>query len=151
MLEPARPSDQEAVNALARQVHELHVGWRPDIFRMPEELFPEDRFSALLENNQMYVARKDGAVIAYALLIVRERKLPGLVDRKIMLLDEICIEETCRHQGIGKLLMEEIKKIARHLGCTDLQLGVYPQNEAAIALYESAGMKVRSIDYQMKL
>ena len=38
MLELAQRSDREAVNALALQVHEMHVGWRPDIYEMAEEL-----------------------------------------------------------------------------------------------------------------
>ena len=36
MLEPAVSSDREAINALAMQVHALHVGWRPDIYRSEE-------------------------------------------------------------------------------------------------------------------
>ena len=42
MLELATKLDRSAVNRLARQVHALHVSWRPDLYTMPEELFPEE-------------------------------------------------------------------------------------------------------------
>ena len=32
LLEPAKSSDREAVNALAIQVHDLHVGWQPQYY-----------------------------------------------------------------------------------------------------------------------
>ena len=41
MLELARDTDRPAVNAMARQVHAMHVAWRPDIYEMVEELYPE--------------------------------------------------------------------------------------------------------------
>ena len=40
MLESARPEDREAVEALARQVHGLHVSWRPDLYVMRRSCTP---------------------------------------------------------------------------------------------------------------
>lgn len=151
MLEPAISSDREAVNALAMQVHALHVGWRPDIFTMPEELYSQERMEAAMQSNTLYVDRRTGIVDGYALLEIREAEAPGLVRRKVLVVDELCVSESARGKGIGRSMMEEIHTLAREWGCTDLQLGVQPENEAALALYRKCGFTVRSLQMQRKV
>jgi len=65
--------------------------------------------------------------------------------------DEICVEELCRGNGIGKQIMAEARALAKAFGCTDMQLGVYPQNDDAVAFYQKCGFTIRSIDMQRKL
>ena len=151
MLELARDTDRPAVNAMARQVHAMHVAWRPDIYEMVEELYPEERFSQAVEDKQLYVAKISGTVVGYALLLVREVAHPGVVNRKVMRIDEICVEESCRNRGIGQEMMAEVCVLAKAFGCTDLQLGVYPQNDAAVAFYQKCGFTIRSIDMLRKV
>ena len=151
MLELARECDREKVNELARQVHAMHVAWRPDIYEMVEEMYPQDRFGEEVARRQLYVAKIGGQVTGYALLKIREYNWPGVVKRKVMLVDEIAVDDRCRNQGIGTAMMEEVRVLARAFGCTDLQLGVYPQNDAAVAFYQKCGFTIRSIDMQRKV
>ena len=151
MLELARECDREKVNELARQVHAMHVAWRPDIYEMVEEMYPQDRFSEEVARRQLYVAKIGGQVTGYVLLKVREYNWPGVVKRKVMLVDEIAVDDRCRNQGIGTAMMEEVRVLAKAFGCTDLQLGVYPQNDAAVAFYQKCGFTIRSIDMQRKV
>ena len=151
MLELATPIDRAAVNDLARQVHELHVSWRPDIFRMPDELYPEARFLDCIRQRQLYVAKLNGIVVGFVLLKIREYDYPGQVRRTVMVIDEICVEKALRGHGIGTRLMVEVHALARAFGCTDLQLGVYPQNDDAVGFYQKCGFTIRSIDMQKKI
>ena len=151
MLELARECDREKVNELARQVHAMHVAWRPDIYEMVEEMYPQDRFGEEVARRQLYVAKIGGQVTGYVLLKIREYKWPGVVKRKVMVVDEIAVDDRCRNQGIGTAMMEEVRVLARAFGCTDLQLGVYPQNDAAVAFYQKCGFTIRSIDMQRKV
>lgn len=151
ILEPAHASDWEAINALAMQVHTLHVGWRPDIYAMPQMLFTQERAEADIQSNALYVVRRNGTVIAYARLGVRETEYPGLVKRKILLLEELCVSEDIRKRGIGTEMMSDIQMLAKELGCTDLELSVYPENEAALALYRKCGFTVRDLQMQRKV
>ena len=151
MLELATTKDRNDVNRLARQVHEMHVQWRPDLFQMPEELFPEELYAELVKNRELYVAKLDGAVIGFALLKMRVSEGVGKVTRKIMLIDQVCVDEALRNHGIGTQMMEEVRILARAFGCTDLQLGVYPQNDAAVSFYQKCGFMIRSIDMQRKV
>ena len=147
MLELAVETDREAVNRLACQVHAMHVAWRPDIFEMPREMYPPERFREAIAERSLYVARLHSAVVGYVSL----NDSPGLVKRKVLLIDEIAVEETLRGQGIGTEMMGDVRALAKTLGCTSLQLGVYPQNDAAVAFYQKCGFTVRSLEMQRKL
>lgn len=151
MIELATKHDRSDVNRLARQVHELHVSWRPDLYTMPEELFPEERYSELVKNRELYVAKLDGAVIGFAWVRIRTAEGVGLVTRKVMLINQVCVDEALRNHGIGTRMMEEVRVLARAFGCTDLQLGVYPQNDAAVSFYQKCGFMIQSINMQRKV
>lgn len=151
MLQLARPEDREAVNALALQAHAMHVAWRPDLFEMVEELYPEERFFDAVKQRQLYVAKIDNVVVGYVLLLTRVCEWSGMVKRKIMVVDELCVHESCRRQGIGMQIMEETRALAKAFGCTDMQLGVYPQNDDAVGFYQKCGFTIRSIEMQRKV
>ena len=151
MLELATVSDRAAVNALAKQVHELHVSWRPDIYEMVEELYSEERFQEAIHLRQLYVAKLNGIAAGYVSLKIRDYNWPGVVCRKVLVIDEICVEKSSRGQGIGTRIIEEVHALAKAFGCTDLQLGVYPQNDDAVGFYQKCGFTIRSIDMQKKI
>lgn len=151
MLQLATKSDRAAVNELAAQVHALHVGWRPDLYYMPEELYPEERFDEHLAKRELYVAKIEGNVAGFALLRMYDSSRVGRLPGKMMLIDEICVHEACRGHGIGTQMMEDIHALAKAFGCDSLKIGVYPQNEDAIRFYERFGFAIRSIDMQKKV
>ena len=151
MLELAAFSDREEVNALARQIHAMHVQWRPDIYEMVDELYTEERMREEIRNRQLYVARMNDTVIGYVLLKLRDYDWPGVVRRKVMVVDEFCVEELCRGHGIGTEMMKDVRALAKAFRCTDLQLGVYPQNDDAVGFYQKCGYTIRSIDMQRKV
>lgn len=151
MIELANAKDRAEVNRLARQIHQLHVDWRPDIYQMPEELFSEEQFQELIGTRQMYVGKLNGIVVGYAILKIREYNWPAVVYRRVMVLDQLCVEETLRGHGLGTAMMEDIRALAKAFGCTDMQLGVYPQNDAAVSFYQKCGFMIRSINMQRKV
>ena len=151
MLELATTKDRNDVNRLALQVHEMHVTWRPDLFRMPEELYPEELFSELIRNRELYVAKLNGAVAGFCWLKMRKSEDIGRIPRKIMEIHQFCVDEDFRNHGIGTQMMEEVRVLARAFGCTDMQLGVYPQNDEAVSFYQKCGFMIRSIDMQRKV
>lgn len=151
MLELARPCDRADINRLARQIHEMHVSWRPDIYQMPEELFSEEEFRTLVESRQIYVAKLEGIVVGFAILKIREYSWPAVVYRKVLFIDQICVDEALRGHGLGTRIMEDVRALARAFGCTDMQLGVYPQNDAAVSFYQKCGFMIQNINMQRKV
>lgn len=151
MLELACPNDRAEVDRLAREVHEMHISWRPDIYAMPGELYPEERFRAAIQAKELYVAKEGGMVMGYVAVRIRETAAPGLVPRRVMLVDELCVDEPFRNQGVGSRMMAEVRILARAFRCTDLQLGVYPQNDGAVSFYQKCGFLIQSITMQRKV
>lgn len=147
----ARTDDFEAVNALARQAHAVHLAWRPDIFAPVEYPFAPAVFQHRVQEKQLLLACERGAILAYAAFDVRKTELPMLQPRTVLLLDNICVDEAHREKGIASALIRQLCALAKEWGCTDLELGCHPENTAGIALYESLGMRVKSVHYQMKL
>ena len=151
MLQLATPADRPAVNEIARQVHALHVDWRPDLYCMADELYPQERFDQCVADRQLYVAKIEGNVVGYVNVRIHDRNHNGAVPARFMLIDEIAVHEAARGHGIGTEMMADIRALAKAFGCTHLKLGVYPQNEGAIRFYEANGFQIRSIDMLSKL
>ena len=136
MLELATMQDMEKVNALAQQVHAMHVAWRPDIYKMEDVLYPAERMQEVIRQRQLYVAKIQREVVGYVFLEMKNKDRPGLVKRKVMVIHEVCVEKELQNRGIGKAMMEDVHALAKAFRCTDMQLGVYPQNDAAVAFYQ---------------
>ena len=151
MLELATQSDREAVNQLAREVHAMHVAWRPDINEMVDELYPEARFQQAISERPLYVAKIGGITVGYAAVKIRDYDWPGVVKRKVRFVDELCVEQAARGQGIGREMMEDVHALARAFGCTDLQLSVNPSNDGAVAFYQKCGFLIQNISMQRKV
>ena len=151
MLQRARPEDRAAIDALAQQIHRMHVAWRPDIYELAEEMWPEERFDEAVAQRQLFAAKLDDTIVGYVLVKIRNYDMIGHVKRRVLLVDEICVDESRRNQGIGTEMITEVRAIAKAFGCTDMQLGVYPQNNEALAFYQKCGFRIRSIDMQMKV
>ena len=150
MIELAAKQDREAVERLAKQVHALHVQWRPDLYTMPGELYPQELFSEMIRNRELYVAKIDGIVAGYCRLVMKQASGIGIVPREVMLIDQFCVDETLQNHGIGTQMAAEIRVLAKAFGCTDLQLGVYPQNDAAVSFWQKCGFMIQSITMQRK-
>ena len=73
MLELARPADWEAVNRLSRQVQDLHVSWRPDIYRSSEAPMPKDFFMEAIAQRMLYVAKVNEEVVGYVHLSMEKK------------------------------------------------------------------------------
>lgn len=151
MLELAKLQDREAVNALAEQVHRLHIGWRPDLFRMAKQMYPKERFREAIEKKELFCAWKDGQIVGYMSARVTEYDYPSVVSRREYMIEELCVREDCRSQGIGTQIMQEAAALAKAFGCTCLRLGAYVENEDGLAFYRKMGFHLRSVTLERNL
>lgn len=142
--------DFEEINKIARQVHEIHVGWRPDIFVSVENPVERERLQELIENKEIYVIKEEN-IIGYAIINIKEKNSHGTHYRKYLCIEVLAVDENIRGQGYGTKLLEFLKDLGRKESCTDLYLSVNEENEKAIKLYEKIGMRVKNISYSGKL
>lgn len=143
--------DFEKVNKLAKQVHEIHVNWRPDLFVSVEEVISREAFQKMIEEKAIYVARDGETILGYSQFSIAEKINPSMRYRKVLTIDAICVDENSRGIGVGTLLLNFFKKLGKENGCTDMSLTVNEENKQAINLYEKFGMRVKNIAYSMQL
>lgn len=151
MLELATERDFEDFNRLDRQVHALHVAWRPDLYSPCEGAFGKDYFLDCIKERRLFMAKLQGITVGYVLFRIWETGGPGNVPRRIMELDSIAVDESLQDQGIGSAMMAELRVLAKAFRCTDIQLSVYPQNDQAVGFYQKCGFTIRNINMQTKV
>ena len=151
MLELARESDWEAVNRLAVQVHDLHAGWRPDIYFHVDMPYPMEPFLEDIAGRRVFVARIGGQIAGYVKISVMDKGGSGVFRLKQLRLDAICVDEALRGQGIGRQIVTDVHALAKAFGCREILLGVHPENDAAVAFYQKCGFRIRTINMDMKV
>ena len=140
----ARENDLERVNELRREVNDLHVAGKPDVFRpgFPDEL--RDYIYAIREdpNKEIVVAELEGHVCGFAVLnhIVRPEN-PFMFERNFLDIDEFGVDSACRRRGVAAAMVRFIRDWAKEQGFRRLELNMWEFNRGALAFYEAAGLK----------
>ncbi len=144
----ATHADTERINALLRQVLEVHHGIRPDLFRANAKKYTDEELSAILsdEEKPIFVATREGEVLGYAFCyFVQHKENNILTDVKSLYIDDLCVDESARGAHIGSALYEYVVSFAREQGCYNLTLNVWAGNEGALRFYQSKGLVPQKI------
>ena len=150
----ANNSDIPGMIELLKQVGEVHHQIRPDLFRAGAQKYDEGALSRLLEDEArpILIAELEGRVAGYAFCILQITKNdPVLCDRRVLYIDDLCVDEAHRGQGIATKLYSQVLSLARELHCDAVTLNVWSGNDSAMAFYESRGMKPRKIYMETSL
>lgn len=151
IIELPKIGDFKRVNELAKQVHELHVKWNPDLFLSVDEVIQKDFFENLIQNKEILIAKLQDEVVGYIIFSIKEKDNPSMRYRKQLNIEAICVDEKNRGEGIGTLLLEHVKNTGKEQGCTDMYLTVNQENVNAINVYEKFGFKIKNIAYMMEI
>ena len=139
---------------LLQQVGEVHHQIRPDLFRSGAQKYSESDLAQLLqdETRPIFGAVDNGRLLGYCFCIIEEVKdNPVLCDTKTLYIDDLCVDEACRGQGIATKLYDHACGYARSIGCASVTLNVWCGNDNAMRFYESRGMKPRKIYMEASL
>ena len=138
----AREEDLARVNELRREVNDLHVAGKPEVFKpgFCDEL--RDWIHAIWEDprKRIVVAEADGTVCGFAVLnhIVRPEN-PFMFERDFLDIDEFGVDSRFRRQGVASALVRFIRDWAEQNGFRRLELNMWEFNRGALAFYEAAG------------
>lgn len=138
----AEEKDLKRVNEIRRQVNDVHVNGRPDIFRPGFCKEMEERIYELWqgENRAIIVAERDHVICGMACVeYMTKPESPYNLERKIYHVEEFAVDEAFRRQGVGTELFEFMKRDAQEKGFPKLELDVWEFNESAIRFYEAVG------------
>ena len=97
----------------------------------------------------LLVADDDGKVIGTTTLAI----LPGLAHgtAPFAVVEYVVMDEPYRSKGIGKLMMDSVKSLAKGAGCYKIMLTSDLRRERAHKFYEKAGFQASAHGFRMYL
>ena len=138
---------------LLQQVGEVHHQIRPDLFRSGAQKYDEPALEELLQDplRPIFGAYREETLVGYCFCIRQEVKDdPVLRDRKSLYIDDLCVDETCRRQGIAKMLYDYTVDYARKEGFDAVTLNVWTGNPAE-HFYHRMGMRPQKTAMELVL
>ncbi|WP_367924391.1 N-acetyltransferase family protein [uncultured Ruthenibacterium sp.] len=141
----ALESDIPGVNRLLFQVNQVHHQGRPDLFKSGGRKYTDSQLVEIFSDDSrpVFVAENEnGQVLGYAFCMFQQHIDDNiLTDVKTLYIDDICVDEECRGQHIGRRLYDYVIDFARAAGCYNVTLNVWSCNPTAQEFYEKCGMK----------
>ena len=146
IIRHAENRDIPRIYDMLGQILRLHAELRPDIFRSDREKFTPEELEELFKRDDRpsFVAEEDGVCVGYALCEIKERQSPQFVKRRVLYLDDLCVDKSARGRGVGRALVEFLLGYAADTGADSLELNLWECNADAAAFYEKMGFKTQS-------
>ena len=143
MIRRAEPNDIPAILRLLDQVNRVHYEGRPDLFRRATQYGEAELGELLIDPAAPVFVETDpsGAMRGHAFCQIQETVGNRLLcDCKTLYIDDICVDEAARGNGVGTALYRFVEAYAKEIGCYHLTLNVWSCNPAAAAFYAHMGL-----------
>lgn len=153
-IRQANENDIAALGKLLLQVHKVHSDARPDIFVSGSKKYDDTQLRHILNDRYrpIFVAEDNGCVVGYVFCVfIDNGNEPSHTNIKTLYIDDLCVDESCRGKGVGKLLYDHALKFAKGNGCYNVTLNVWADNKNAVSFYEKIGMKIQKIGMEIIL
>ena len=149
LIRKAVEDDYEAVLRIMNQVQDMHVEWRPDIYKHTDELIPQAGYLAAQAGDVFYVAEEEGKVIGVMGLDYRHVETPSHVTRDVVFIDSMAVDEPYRGRGAGHAFFAKVKEIAVERHADGIELQVNARNRQAYDMYVKYGFREKSINMEL--
>ena len=152
MIREMNLNDYEDVKILVRQIHELHLSNRPDIYNDGES-FPKEYFEKVLSdaNNLNYIYVENKKIVGVLIATIQHTNpLPIIKPRTYYFIENIVVDKNHRRKGIAKKLFSYLTLKAKENNIDSIELNVWSFNTEAIKFYESMGMNIKNIRMETK-
>lgn len=93
IIEIPKITDYTEINDLAKQVHELHVNWRPDLFVDVDNVIEKENLEIMINNKEIYIAKENSKIIGYITVSVKDKTNPIMKPKKYLSIDSICVDK----------------------------------------------------------
>ena len=140
----SKENELARVNELRKQVNDLHVEGKPEIFRAGFNDELRDFIYKIWKDpeQKIVVAELNGVVCGFAVLHhIHRPENPFMRERDFMDVDEFCVDKEYRRQGIATKMISFIRNYTKEKGIKRLELNMWEFNQDALAFYEAIGFK----------
>ena len=142
-IRQANKNDITQMVPLLDEVSKLHIEKRPDVFktRAYEEI--KSNLEEMIQDESNIILIAEDKQVAVGVIICKVREIndhTNLKNIKVLWINEICVKQEYRRNGIGRSLIEKAKEIAKENNCLRLELNCWEVNEEAMKFYENQGL-----------
>lgn len=151
----AETRDMPRIDELLMQVELVHHKARPDLFKNGGRKYTDEELAAIIADDKrpiLVAVDETNRLLGYAFCIFQQYLDNTIMtDIKTLYIDDLCVDEACRGQHIGRALYEAVLAYAREHGCYNVTLNVWSGNDNAQRFYESCGLKPQKIGMEVIL
>lgn len=153
IIRKAKLNDFSGIHKLIMQVHRLHVSNRNDIYKDIDPMNFEEFKTELSNSNNIYlIAELDNEIVGICFSQIKEILNNKIMkNRKILHIEDICVDENYQKRGIGKKLYNQIAELAKEKNIDNIELMVWGFNKNAIKFYENLGMNIKNLKFEQKI
>ena len=143
----AQPDEYQTIEIIMKQVQQMHIDWRPDIYKYNETVLSLEIYKQAVNERTFFVAEYDGNVAGILFIIYRHIENPNQVTRNIIFVDSMAVDEKYRGKGIGHAFFDFLKNLKNERGYDGIELQVNAKNKAAYKIYSDYRFTNKSINY----
>ena len=154
LVRRAKAEDLAIVNKLLYQVENVHRVGRPDLFKPGEKKYTDEQILEIFKSEltPVFVAEAGGQVLGYVFCIIQNTVGSKCIfDHKTLYIDDLCVDESARGRGVGKILYDYALGFAKSIGCHNVTLHVWDKNPGARSFYEKMGMGIQQTTMEVIL
>ena len=154
MIRRANVSDVKGIMNLLIQVGNVHANIRPDIFIPNKTKYQDNELIEIIkdDNKPVFVYILNDEVVGHAFCEINDIKSANnIIKRKELYIDDLCVLEKARNQGIGTLLYNYVYEYAKNNDFDYITLNVWTGNDNANKFYKKMGFSERKIQMEKKL
>ena len=145
----AESGDYSGVKRIMDQVQQMHVDWRPDIYRHNDEFVSEEDFEQMVNSGDLYVAVESERIVGVLEIAYRHVETPAHVTRDVVFIDTMAVDSDYRGRGVGRLFFAKVKELKDAAGADGIELQVNAKNRDAYRFYRKHGFTEKSINMEL--
>lgn len=141
-IRKARPGDLTAISALNKMLFEYETIFNDEYnLQWTYSDSGQKYFKKRLESNSsiIFVAEVKATIVGYILAYINSYPFRSV--NPIAEIENMFISEDYRKHGIGRKLMQEVKKVAKEKGVKRIKVVAVTQNTHAINFYKMCGFE----------
>ena len=155
MVRFAEEKDLDIINELRKQVNDIHVEGRPDVFKAGFGSEIRDFAKVIIngENSNIIVAERNGVICGMVCVdYVNKPETPYSKARNFYHVQEIAVDVNHRRQGVAKEMLEFMIADAKKRKLAKIELDVWEFNDSAIEFYQAVGFRQtrRWMEYEVE-
>lgn len=145
----AKKDDYDAVESIMKQVQQLHINWRPDIYKTIDVVLPFEEYVQAIADDTFFVAEMNQIIVGILRIMYRHICSEHQVTRDIIFIDTMAVEKDFKGKGVGHQFFDYLKNLKIEKNMDGIELQVNAKNVDAMKMYEKCGFTFKSINMEL--